>query len=169
MTTSNFGRFSTLQAKAPGLTPGEEFTMVAVKMLKEEASEDLRRDFEREASLLAEFDHPNIVRLLGVCALGRPMCLLFEFMARGDLSSYLRCHAPMAAHLASKSVNGTLNGGGTSGGDSLGSSSVCGGESKLSHVEQINIAKQVVTYYNLVDAFPPLILINYFFTLVMEV
>ncbi len=38
--------------------------MVAVKMLKGEASDDLQRDFEKEASLLAEFDHPNIVKLL---------------------------------------------------------------------------------------------------------
>ncbi len=68
---------------------GEEFTMVAVKMLKEEATEDLVRDFEREACILAEFDHPNIVKLLGVCALGRPMCLLFEYMARGDLGPML--------------------------------------------------------------------------------
>ncbi len=82
------------QAKAPGLIKGEEFTMVAVKMLKEEATEDLVKDFEREASFLAEFDHPNIVKLLGVCAIGRPMCLLFEFMARGDLSSYLRACSP---------------------------------------------------------------------------
>ncbi len=88
--------------------------MVAVKMLKEEASEDLRRDFEREASLLAEFQHANIVRLLGVCAVGRPMCLLFEFMSRGDLNSYLRSHSPAAAHLLAKGTNGTLisNGGG---------------------------------------------------------
>jgi len=63
--------------------------MVAVKMLKEEATEDLVRDFEREACILAEFDHPNIVKLLGVCALGRPMCLLFEYMARGDLGPML--------------------------------------------------------------------------------
>ena len=58
-----FGRV--FQAKAPGLIKNEEFTMVAVKMLKEEAADDLIRDFEREASLLAEFDHPNIVKLLG--------------------------------------------------------------------------------------------------------
>lgn len=57
-----FGRV--FQAKAPGLVQGEEFTMTAVKMLKEEASDDLQRDFEKEASLLAEFDHPNIVKLL---------------------------------------------------------------------------------------------------------
>ncbi|XP_047514310.1 tyrosine-protein kinase transmembrane receptor Ror2 [Pieris napi] len=83
-----FGRV--FQAKAPGLVPEEEFTLVAVKMLKDEASHDLQLDFEREACLLAEFDHPNIVKLLGVCAVGRPMCLLFEFMGKGDLNEYLR-------------------------------------------------------------------------------
>lgn len=30
------------QAKAPGLIKGEEFTLVAIKMLKDEASEDLQ-------------------------------------------------------------------------------------------------------------------------------
>lgn len=83
-----FGRV--FQAKAPGLVPGEDFTIVAVKMLKEEATDDLQDDFEKEACLLAEFDHPNIVKLLGVCAMGRPMCLLFEYMGRGDLNEFLR-------------------------------------------------------------------------------
>lgn len=45
----------------------ESFTMVAVKMLKEEASADMQNDFQREAALMAQFDHPNIVRLLGEC------------------------------------------------------------------------------------------------------
>ena len=45
-----FGRV--FQAKAPNLVEGEEFTMIAVKMLKEEANEDLLSDFEREACLL---------------------------------------------------------------------------------------------------------------------
>lgn len=87
-----FGRV--FQAKAPGLIAGEEFTLVAVKMLKDEASSDLQVDFEREACLLAEFDHPNIVKLLGVCAVGRPMCLLFEYMGRGDLNEFLRACSP---------------------------------------------------------------------------
>lgn len=54
-------------ARAPGLLPMESFTMVAVKMLKEEASADMQNDFQREAALMAQFDHPNIVRLLGWC------------------------------------------------------------------------------------------------------
>uniref|UniRef100_A0A8C1GZD6 receptor protein-tyrosine kinase n=1 Tax=Cyprinus carpio TaxID=7962 RepID=A0A8C1GZD6_CYPCA len=76
--------------RAPGLLPMEPFTMVAVKMLKEEASADMQNDFQREAALMAEFDHPNIVRLLGVCAVGKPMCLMFEYMANGDLNEFLR-------------------------------------------------------------------------------
>lgn len=87
-----FGRV--FQAKAPGLIAGEDFTLVAVKMLKDDASSDLQVDFEREACLLSEHDHPNIVKLLGVCAVGRPMCLLFEFMARGDLNEFLRSCSP---------------------------------------------------------------------------
>lgn len=86
-----FGRV--FQAKAPGLVADEEFTLVAVKMLKDDASQDMLVDFEREACLLAEFDHPNIVKLLGVCAMGRPMCLLFEYMSRGDLNEFLRSYS----------------------------------------------------------------------------
>lgn len=87
-----FGRV--FQARAPGLIAGEDFTLVAVKMLKDDASQDMQVDFEREACLLSEYDHPNIVKLLGVCAFGRPMCLLFEFMARGDLNEFLRSNSP---------------------------------------------------------------------------
>ncbi|XP_029921631.1 muscle, skeletal receptor tyrosine-protein kinase [Myripristis murdjan] len=87
-----FGRV--FQARAPGLLPLESFTMVAVKMLKEEASADMQNDFQREAALMAEFDHPNIVRLLGVCAVGKPMCLMFEYMAHGDLNEFLRRRSP---------------------------------------------------------------------------
>lgn len=86
-----FGRV--FKAKAPNLTKNEN-NLVAVKMLKEDASDDLQADFEREASLMAEFDHPNIVKFLGVCAIGKPMCLLFEFMSKGDLNDYLRMCSP---------------------------------------------------------------------------
>lgn len=57
---------ASLSSRAPGLLPYEPFTMVAVKMLKEEASADMQADFQREAALMAEFDNPNIVKLLGI-------------------------------------------------------------------------------------------------------
>lgn len=87
-----FGRV--FKAKAANIVKGEDFTLVAVKMLKDDASEDLMQDFEREASLMADFNHPNVVKLLGVCAIGKPMCLLFEYMTKGDLNEFLRLSSP---------------------------------------------------------------------------
>ncbi len=67
---------------------------MAVKTLKEEADDEMCANFEKEACLLAELDHPNIIGLLGVCAVGKPMCLLLEFMELGDLRQYLRSCCP---------------------------------------------------------------------------
>lgn len=120
-----FGRV--FQAKAPGLVPNEEFTNVAVKMLKDEASDDLLKDFEREACLLSEFDHPNIVKLLGVCALGRPMCLLFEYMGQGDLNEFLRSCSPGNYIIRNIEKDDTFM------------------DSRLSHMDLINIARQIAS------------------------
>ncbi|XP_043466704.1 tyrosine-protein kinase transmembrane receptor Ror2 [Leptopilina heterotoma] len=120
-----FGRV--FQAKAPGLIPGDEFTNVAVKMLKDEATDDLLSDFEREACLLSEFDHPNIVKLLGICAIGRPMCLLFEYMGRGDLNEFLRTCSPGNYIVRSFENDGSFT------------------DSRLSHMDLINIARQIAS------------------------
>ncbi|KAI4542527.1 hypothetical protein MG293_007906 [Ovis ammon polii] len=124
-----FGRV--FQARAPGLLPYEPFTMVAVKMLKEEASADMQADFQREAALMAEFDNPNIVKLLGVCAVGKPMCLLFEYMAYGDLNEFLRSMAPHPGRGLSPSDL------------SPGSQASSPGPPPLSCTEQLCIARQV--------------------------
>lgn len=36
----------------------------------------------------------GLVLVLGVCAVGKPMCLLFEYMAYGDLNEFLRSMSP---------------------------------------------------------------------------
>lgn len=100
-----FGRV--FQARAPNLVKGEPCTVVAVKTLREEADEEMRANFEKEACLLAELDHPNIIALLGVCATEKPFCLLLEFMALGDLRQYLRSCAPPAASSADSSPSST--------------------------------------------------------------
>lgn len=120
-----FGRV--FQAKAPGLIPGEEFSNVAVKMLKDEATDDLLIDFEREACLLSEFDHPNIVKLLGVCALGRPMCLIFEYMGRGDLNIFLRSCSPGNYIVRNFENDGSFT------------------DSHVTHMDLINISTQVAS------------------------
>ncbi|RUS86123.1 hypothetical protein EGW08_006143 [Elysia chlorotica] len=69
-------------------------TPVAIKTLKGDSSEALRKDFEREAELLTTFKHKNIVHLYGVCTEGESWMLVFEFMKNGDLHGYLRSRAP---------------------------------------------------------------------------
>ncbi|ROJ78752.1 Proto-oncogene tyrosine-protein kinase ROS [Anabarilius grahami] len=43
---------------------------------------------------ISQFNHPNILRLLGVCLLNEPHYLILELMEGGDLRSYLRGARP---------------------------------------------------------------------------
>lgn len=79
-----------VQAEAVGLEAGKEKSSVAIKVMKEGASSQTRKEFFREATLMNTFDHPNILRLLGVCISQEPFCMIFEFMELGDLNNYLR-------------------------------------------------------------------------------
>lgn len=46
--------------------PGKRDVSVALKTLKVGYTEKQRRDFLSEASIMAQFDHPNVIRLEGV-------------------------------------------------------------------------------------------------------
>ena len=39
---------------------------------------------------MSKLDHPRIVKLLGVCSVTEPYCMIFEYMDLGSLNSYLR-------------------------------------------------------------------------------
>ncbi|XP_068632434.1 tyrosine-protein kinase transmembrane receptor Ror [Battus philenor] len=67
---------------------------VAVKALKENASAKTQADFRREIDLISELSHENIVCIVGVALREEPLCMLFEFMARGDLHEFLMGRAP---------------------------------------------------------------------------
>ncbi|KAG9509172.1 Tyrosine-protein kinase transforming protein ros, partial [Fragariocoptes setiger] len=67
---------------------------VAVKQLKEDACDCDKRDFLEEAKLLSKFDHPNIVKLIGICVDRGAILHVMELMLGGDLNKYLQaCHA----------------------------------------------------------------------------
>lgn len=71
-----------------------ETLYVAVKALKENASAKTQADFRREIDLISELTHDNIVCIVGVALREEPLCMLFEFMARGDLHEFLMGRAP---------------------------------------------------------------------------
>ena len=48
-------------------------TPVAVKSCKENVSQAVKQKFLSEAEILKQYDHPNIVRLIGVCADREPV------------------------------------------------------------------------------------------------
>ncbi|XP_041066923.1 ephrin type-A receptor 6 [Carcharodon carcharias] len=73
-------------------TPGKREIPVAIKTLKGGYMDRQRRDFLREASIMGQFDHPNIVRLEGVVTKSRPVMIVVEYMENGSLDSFLRKH-----------------------------------------------------------------------------
>ncbi|XP_070400007.1 ephrin type-A receptor 6 isoform X2 [Nothobranchius furzeri] len=73
-------------------TPGKKEIAVAIKTLKGGYVEHQRRDFLREASIMGQFDHPNIIRLEGVVTKSRPVMIVVEYMENGSLDSFLRQH-----------------------------------------------------------------------------
>lgn len=74
--------------------PNGEHIYVAVKALKENASAKTQADFRREIDLISDLKHDNIVCILGVVLKEEPLCMLFEYMAQGDLHEFLISHAP---------------------------------------------------------------------------
>ncbi|XP_042622720.1 ephrin type-A receptor 8-like isoform X1 [Cyprinus carpio] len=72
--------------------PGKRDIPVALKTLKAGYTEKQRRDFLGEASIMAQFDHPNVIHLEGVVTRSKPVMIITEYMENGSLDSFLRRH-----------------------------------------------------------------------------
>ncbi|XP_072264754.1 ephrin type-A receptor 7 isoform X2 [Pyxicephalus adspersus] len=70
--------------------PGKRDVAVAIKTLKVGYTEKQRRDFLCEASIMGQFDHPNVVHLEGVVTRGKPVMIVIEYMENGALDAFLR-------------------------------------------------------------------------------
>ncbi|KAL3228831.1 hypothetical protein MRX96_023733 [Rhipicephalus microplus] len=67
---------------------------VAVKTLPELSSPESEKDFVTEACIMSKFNHPNIVRFIGVCFEKMPRFIVLELLPGGDLKSFLRESRP---------------------------------------------------------------------------
>uniref|UniRef100_A0A7N4V628 Tyrosine-protein kinase n=1 Tax=Sarcophilus harrisii TaxID=9305 RepID=A0A7N4V628_SARHA len=65
-------------------------TPVAVKTCKEDLPQELKIKFLQEAKILKQYDHPNIVKLIGVCTQRQPIYIIMELIPGGDFLSFLR-------------------------------------------------------------------------------
>lgn len=72
-------------------------TNVAIKILKEGVSNEVKEDFEREVEIMSNFSHDNILSLLGVITkdVGDSPYMIFEYMIHGDLAELLRRNDPV--------------------------------------------------------------------------
>uniref|UniRef100_A0A8C8J5Q3 Tyrosine-protein kinase n=1 Tax=Oncorhynchus tshawytscha TaxID=74940 RepID=A0A8C8J5Q3_ONCTS len=66
-------------------------TPVAVKTCKEDLPQELKIKFLSEARILKQYDHANIVKLIGVCTQRQPIYIVMELVS-GKSSSVQYCH-----------------------------------------------------------------------------
>jgi len=86
------GAFSRVaKATAWNINGNKEYTTVAVKMLKANASESDRRNLLSELNLMKKLkSHPHVIKLMGCVTVSDPLLVLIEYVPYGDLLGYLR-------------------------------------------------------------------------------
>ncbi|KAL1484778.1 hypothetical protein MTO96_011027 [Rhipicephalus appendiculatus] len=72
--------------------PGRPEVTVAIKTLKPGSSDKARMDFLTEASIMGQFDHPNVIFLQGVVTKSNPIMIITEYMENGSLDTFLRAN-----------------------------------------------------------------------------
>ena len=63
---------------------------VALKLLHEGPTEAEELEFAREAIVTAQFDHPNVIKLVGVVTVGTPTLMVLQYCAQGSLKDVLQ-------------------------------------------------------------------------------
>lgn len=84
--TGEFGEVCKGKLKMPS---GREET-VAIKTLKTGSTDKAKADFLTEASIMGQFDHPNVVKLRGVVTKSEPVMIITDYMENRSLDSFLR-------------------------------------------------------------------------------
>ncbi|XP_076320575.1 ephrin type-A receptor 4-like isoform X2 [Tachypleus tridentatus] len=70
--------------------PSRPEMAVAIKTLKPGSPDKARVDFLTEASIMGQFDHPNVIYLQGVVTRSNPIMIITEYMDNGSLDTFLR-------------------------------------------------------------------------------
>ncbi|XP_039368938.1 tyrosine-protein kinase Fer-like isoform X3 [Mauremys reevesii] len=65
-------------------------TPVAVKTCREHLAPETKHKFLMEARIVRRYSHPNVVRIIGVCARKQPVFIVMELVSGGDFLSFLR-------------------------------------------------------------------------------
>lgn len=66
---------------------------VAVKTCRMALPDEQKRKFLQEGRILKQYDHPNIVKLIGICVQKQPIMIVMELVPGGSLLNFLRKNA----------------------------------------------------------------------------
>lgn len=72
--------------------PDRNDMLVAIKTLKPGSSDKAKVDFLTEASIMGQFEHPNVIFLQGVVTKSNPIMIITEYMENGSLDTFLRAN-----------------------------------------------------------------------------
>ncbi len=72
--------------------PDRNDMLVAIKTLKSGSSDKAKIDFLTEASIMGQFEHPNVIFLQGVVTKANPIMIITEYMENGSLDTFLRAN-----------------------------------------------------------------------------
>ncbi|XP_063058806.1 fibroblast growth factor receptor 4 [Engraulis encrasicolus] len=90
-----FGQVVRADAYSINKDSPEQVSTVAVKMLKDDATDKDLADLISEMELMKGMGkHKNIINLLGVCTQDGPLYVLVEYASKGSLREYLRARRP---------------------------------------------------------------------------
>lgn len=71
---------------------------MAVKTCKVTLPDEQKRKFLQEGRILKQYDHPNIVKLIGICVQKQPIMIVMELVP-GELVILLRGYAIVSANI----------------------------------------------------------------------
>lgn len=66
--------------------------VVAIKYIKSDFNKEFEyiKEFAQEISIISELKHENIVKFIGACTKGERVCIIYEYMANGNLKGFLQ-------------------------------------------------------------------------------
>ncbi|XP_028138880.1 tyrosine-protein kinase Fer isoform X2 [Diabrotica virgifera virgifera] len=70
-------------------------SIVAVKTCRVTLPEEHKKKFLQEGRILKQYDHPNIVKLIGICVQKQPIMIVMELVPGGSLLTFLRKKATL--------------------------------------------------------------------------
>ncbi|KAK7110834.1 fibroblast growth factor receptor 4-like isoform X2 [Littorina saxatilis] len=90
-----------MKGEALGIFKDNNSVTVAVKRLKEDATDREMMDLIREMEMMKLIGkHKNIINLLGCCTQRGPLFVIVEFAPHGNLRDFLKSHRPLGSNFS---------------------------------------------------------------------